>query len=340
MADANNNNIMEEKLKNYKTLLAIGIIAALLQMGKIAEVRANSQSNKNSEEKKLFAIIETSMGNIVIELYEKYAPKTVANFVGLATGTKKWKDPKTGKWVKRPFYNGLIFHRVIPNFMIQTGCPLGNGTGGPGYKFADEFPPQLKHDKPGVVSMANAGPNTNGSQFFITHKATPWLDPKPLKACSNSTRLIQCYHDQQCLILSMRYPRIFNGPSKCSKIIKTCGNYYPPHFPCNTDEDCKKVPNNFKKIDDKKPECRPLMRGHTIFGQVVAGQEVVNKIGNVKRDKNDKPLKPIYIKKIIIKRAKNWDKSWLQTEKEKKNTQETSKKDEKSSKPTTKKLLP
>jgi peptidyl-prolyl cis-trans isomerase A (cyclophilin A) len=124
----------------------------------------------------LFATLKTSMGDIVIQLFEDKAPKTVANFVDLATGAKEWTHPATGVKVKRPLYNGTIFHRVIPGFMIQGGDPLGNGTGGPGYRFEDEFHPDLKHSKPGILSMANAGPNTNGSQFFITHKATPWLD--------------------------------------------------------------------------------------------------------------------------------------------------------------------
>jgi peptidyl-prolyl cis-trans isomerase A (cyclophilin A) len=127
---------------------------------------------------KLYATMKTSLGEIELELFESQAPKTVENFVGLATGSREWLDPKTRQKVKRPFYDGLIFHRVIPNFMIQSGCPEGRGTGGPGYKFADEFHKDLKHDRPGTLSMANAGPNTNGSQFFITHVPTPWLDNK------------------------------------------------------------------------------------------------------------------------------------------------------------------
>lgn len=123
-----------------------------------------------------YAVFETTAGKIVCRLFDKETPNTVANFIGLAEGTKEWTDPKTGEKAKRPFYDGLIFHRVIPDFMIQGGDPKGDGTGGPGYRFADEFSPQLKHDKPGRLSMANAGPNTNGSQFFITEKATPWLD--------------------------------------------------------------------------------------------------------------------------------------------------------------------
>jgi peptidyl-prolyl cis-trans isomerase A (cyclophilin A) len=121
---------------------------------------------------------------MVAELFEHEAPKTVANFVGLARGTRPWQDPKTGEWQKKPLYDGLIFHRVIPDFMIQGGDPLGNGTGGPGYKFADEFHDTLRHDRPGILSMANSGPidrltgkpGTNGSQFFITERPTPHLD--------------------------------------------------------------------------------------------------------------------------------------------------------------------
>lgn len=127
----------------------------------------------------MYAIFETNKGNFKVKFFEKESPKTVENFVGLAEGTKSFTDPKTGKETKRPFYDGLIFHRVIPNFMIQGGDPLGTGTGGPGYKFEDETKGSaLKHDKPGKLSMANAGPNTNGSQFFVTVAATPWLDGK------------------------------------------------------------------------------------------------------------------------------------------------------------------
>ncbi|OLB26486.1 MAG: peptidyl-prolyl cis-trans isomerase [Acidobacteria bacterium] len=166
-----------------------------------------------------YAIFETSQGNIVVRLLEKEAPKTVANFVGLAEGTKEFTSEKTGQKEKRPFYDGLIFHRVIPQFMIQGGCPQSNGMGGPGYKFADEFHPSLNHSKAGILSMANAGPNTNGSQFFITVAATPWLDNR-----------------------------------------------------------------------------------HTVFGEVVEGQDVANKISNVQRDSNDRPRTPVIIQKLRIER--------------------------------------
>ena len=125
-----------------------------------------------------YAIFETSMGNIVVRLLDKEAPKTVENFIGLAEGTKEFTDAISGKKEKRPYYDGLIFHRVIPDFMIQGGCPRGDGRGGPGYSFADEFHPSLRHSKGGKLSMANSGPNTNGSQFFITVAPTPWLDNK------------------------------------------------------------------------------------------------------------------------------------------------------------------
>ncbi len=124
----------------------------------------------------LTATFQTSLGEIVVKLLPEKAPKTVANFVELAEGSKEWKDPKSGQAVKRPLYDGTVFHRVIPDFMIQGGDPLGTGTGGPGYRFEDEIGPDNRFDKPGLLAMANAGPNTNGSQFFITEVPTPHLN--------------------------------------------------------------------------------------------------------------------------------------------------------------------
>lgn len=124
------------------------------------------------------AIFDTSMGQITCELYPEKAPKTVENFVGLAEGSKEWTDPRTNKTTTDPLYTDSIFHRVIPEFMIQAGDPLGTGTGGPGYEFEDEVGSDLSFDSEGILAMANRGPNTNGSQFFITHAATPWLDGK------------------------------------------------------------------------------------------------------------------------------------------------------------------
>jgi peptidyl-prolyl cis-trans isomerase A (cyclophilin A) len=127
----------------------------------------------------LYARLVTTQGTIVIRLEEQRAPKTVQNFVGLATGKQEWTHPRTGQAQKGvPYYDGTIFHRVIPEFMIQGGDPLGQGTGGPGYKFEDEFHPELRHTGPGILSMANSGPGSNGSQFFVTEKSTPHLDDK------------------------------------------------------------------------------------------------------------------------------------------------------------------
>jgi peptidyl-prolyl cis-trans isomerase A (cyclophilin A) len=124
------------------------------------------------------ATLHTNMGDIVVDLFPNHAPKTVANFVELATGQREWTHPKTGKKSKDNLYDGTVFHRVISGFMIQGGDPAGNGTGGPGYKFADEFHPELVFDRPYLLAMANSGPGTNGSQFFITVAPTTWLNRK------------------------------------------------------------------------------------------------------------------------------------------------------------------
>jgi peptidyl-prolyl cis-trans isomerase A (cyclophilin A) len=126
----------------------------------------------------MLAHFTTSAGSFTARLFDAETPNTVANFTGLAEGTKEWTDPRTGRKVTQPYYNGTVFHRVIDGFMIQGGDPLGQGTGGPGYTFADEFHPKLRHSKAGILSMANRGPNTNGGQFFITLAETPWLDNK------------------------------------------------------------------------------------------------------------------------------------------------------------------
>ena len=131
---------------------------------------------KPAREPGLYATIKTSMGDIKLQLFEKQSPLAVKNFVGLATGTKTWTDPRNGKPTQKPLYNGTTFHRVIPGFMIQGGDPLGNGMGTPGYKFANENSPDLTFDRKGRLAMANAGPNTNGSQFFITVAPYPSLN--------------------------------------------------------------------------------------------------------------------------------------------------------------------
>jgi peptidyl-prolyl cis-trans isomerase A (cyclophilin A) len=166
----------------------------------------------------LHAHFTTSEGSFKARLFDDEVPKTVANFTGLAEGSKEWTDPRTGRKTSARYFDGTVFHRVIDGFMIQGGDPLGQGTGGPGYTFADEFSPKLRHDRAGLLSMANRGPNTNGGQFFITLAATPWLDNK-----------------------------------------------------------------------------------HSIFGEIVEGMDVVNKIGSTPTSKpGDRPLKPITIQSVTI----------------------------------------
>lgn len=141
---------------------------------------AEKKSEPKKENKKMSgttAVFKTTLGTFTVKLFKDQAPKTVENFVGLATGSKEWTDPKTNQKVKgKSLYAGTIFHRIIKDFMIQGGDPLGQGIGGPGYKFEDETKPTDKFDKPGILAMANAGPNTNGSQFFVTTVPTPWLN--------------------------------------------------------------------------------------------------------------------------------------------------------------------
>jgi peptidyl-prolyl cis-trans isomerase A (cyclophilin A) len=168
-----------------------------------------------------YAVFNTSEGTVVCRLFEKEAPKTVANFIELAEGQREWTHPTTRAKSKDKLYDGTVFHRVIPDFMIQGGDPAGNGMGGPGYKFEDETKGSPhRFDKKGKLAMANAGPNTNGSQFFITVAGTEWLTGK-----------------------------------------------------------------------------------HTIFGEVVEGQEIVDKISKVSRDRSDKPTKPVVLESVVIERA-------------------------------------
>lgn len=159
-------------------LLAVGAVAGAQQ----AKKESSQEKPKIAEglPPGTYAYFKTNQGEFVAKLFTDQAPITTANFIGLAEGTKAWLDPKsnTGEPVKKPLYDGLIFHRVIPDFMIQGGDPLGNGTGGPGYRFKDEFSDKLAFDKPGLLAMANAGPGTNGSQFFVTVAPTPWLNNK------------------------------------------------------------------------------------------------------------------------------------------------------------------
>lgn len=157
--------------------------AIILAAASCAKTNTEAQPASSKEQPTMGAAMtyvdfKTNLGDFTAKLYTDKAPLTTANFIGLAEGTRSFIDANTGQELKRPFYNGLIFHRVIPNFMIQGGDPLGTGTGSPGYRFKDEFDPSLSFDKPGLLAMANSGPNTNGSQFFITVAPTTWLTGK------------------------------------------------------------------------------------------------------------------------------------------------------------------
>ncbi len=197
----------------------LGITAALAAVVALAaEPAAGPWTKKVQAGKDVYATLKTSQGVITVRLFSKEAPRTVENFVGLATGERAWTDPKTGAQVKgKPLYDGTVFHRVIPGFMIQGGDPTGTGMGDPGYRFADEFQSGRTFDKPGLLAMANAGRNTNGSQFFITTS----------------------------------------------------------------------TPSN-------------LNNRHTIFGEVITGYDVVEKIGNVPRSAEDRPQTPVVLETITL----------------------------------------
>ena len=152
--------------------------AALCGLGCGGGKTPDVEAIKQQLEPGTYALFVTNHGHFVVRLFTNRAPRTTANFIGLAEGTKPFIDPKTKQEVKRLYYDGMVFHRVVKDFVIQTGCPFGMGHGGPGYQFEDEFHPDLRHDRPGILSMANSGPNTNGSQFFVTLRATPELDDR------------------------------------------------------------------------------------------------------------------------------------------------------------------
>jgi len=162
----------------YLLILAVAVAAFAQEAEKKAAPKAAPKKAAPKRDPGTYATFQTSMGKIVCKLFDKEAPKTVANFVGLSEGTKEWTHPASKAKMKTPLYSGTVFHRVIPGFMIQGGDPLGNGTGNPGYRFEDETVPGLTFNIPGRLAMANSGPNTNGSQFFITEVPTPHLDGK------------------------------------------------------------------------------------------------------------------------------------------------------------------
>jgi len=200
-----------------RSFVSLGLLGLTLALG-ACKSEPKSWSDKAAAGKDLYAVIRTSEGDVTVKLWSTATPITVKNFVGLATGEREWKNPATGQQVKgTPLYNGVIFHRVIPGFMIQGGDPLGSGSGNPGYTFQDETTPSTVFDKPGLLAMANAGPNTNGSQFFITTSLPTYLNGK-----------------------------------------------------------------------------------HTIFGEVMKGYDIVEKISNVPRGPRDRPMTAVVIKQIDL----------------------------------------
>ena len=212
--------------KMVATIVGMGLVCTVL-LAQTGQKKAPTPSTPAAPQIKLdqppglYAVFETTMGRIVCRLFPDKAPETVKNFVGLANGTKRWYDDKKKAWAERRYYDGLMFHRVIPNFMIQGGDQLGTGRGNIGYTFKDEFSPALRFDKPGCLAMANAGPNTNGGQFFITVVPTPYLNDH-----------------------------------------------------------------------------------HTIFGEVVKGQDVADAISQVARNAADKPNTPVVMNKVTIVEVK------------------------------------
>jgi peptidyl-prolyl cis-trans isomerase A (cyclophilin A) len=169
---------MEKIMRNFVTAMLCLSLSVLAGAQTSSGASSASSQGTATAPKQPTAIIETTDGNITCTLFPEKAPLTVANFIGLATGKKAWKNPKTGQTMHTPLYDGTICHRVIPEFMIQCGDPAGNGSGGPGYDFKDEFSSDLTFDQPGRLAMANSGPNTNGSQFFITEVPTSHLNGK------------------------------------------------------------------------------------------------------------------------------------------------------------------
>ncbi len=206
-------------MKRIFTIFAACLAALVLPAFAPAQTAVSGPELES--DKDYYATFETTKGKIVFKLFAVDAPETVQNFVNLIEGTKPWKDPKSGETVKKPFYDNLTFHRVIPGFMIQGGCPLGTGTGSPGYRFKDEFQSGRKFNDPYLLAMANSGPNTNGSQFFITDKGS-----------------------------------------------------FPSH----------------------------LNNRHTIYGQVIKGQDVVDAIAHIARGARDKPNTPVVIEKATVVR--------------------------------------
>ena len=251
----------------------------------------------DAEKTKFKVIMKTNMGDIELELDREIAPKTVDNFIGLANGTKEWKDPKTGETVKKAFYNGLTFHRVIKDFMIQGGCPIGNGTGGPGYSFEDET---YSYGEP-LIGTIDSPEN---AYRIYTDVLIPYFRKNPNPASMDSTlvSLVQeCQEQKSPAPLMKNNYEFYYEKTQSKPINKITGLSASVDYGtiCMANSGPNTNGSQFF-IVTKKEGCNWLNGKHTVFGKVVKGMDIVHKIEDVDKDAGDKPKKPVIIEQVIV----------------------------------------